>query len=344
MLEGAEDKAGSTSIPVWQSPNGAMPPPAPPPVDPTSLDECVATFRKYMHLPDPGSIHVALATIIANRAEGDPVWTLIVGGPASGKTEPVLTMRDEPDCYLSGPITEAALLSGTPKREAKGSKGGLLHEIGPFGVLLVKDFTSVLAMYRDTRAALLAALREIYDGTWTRHVGSDGGRTLHWEGKLGLLGCVTGAIDSAHGVMATMGERFVLYRMPDAEEEAQSRTALGRSNGRQMRVELATAMRGALAAATERPARSLTELETDFLVALSTFVARARSTVDRDGYSREINLVYEPEGPARIALVLREMLLALDRLGLPLETTYTTVRKLDSTRSPTCGGGCWSCC
>jgi len=95
-----------------------------------------------------------------------------------------------------------------------------------------------------------------------------------------------------------------------------------------MRLELATAMRGALAGADERPVRQLTDTETDFLVALSQLVARGRSTVDRDGYSREINLVYAPEGPARVALVLREMLLALDRLGLAPAQTYATVRKL----------------
>ena len=33
-------------------------------------------------------------------------------------------------------------------------------------------------MNRDTRAKVLAALREVYDGRWDRNVGTDGGRTL----------------------------------------------------------------------------------------------------------------------------------------------------------------------
>jgi hypothetical protein len=74
--------------------------------------------------------------------------------------------------------------------------------------------------------------------------------------------------------------------------------------------------------------RTLTSSETETLVALSQLVARGRSTVDRDGYSREINLVYEPEGPARIALVLKEMLLALDRLGLPPDQVHKLILKL----------------
>ena len=96
---------------------------------------------------------------------------------------------------------------------ADGAKGGLLREIGDRGLLVVKDFGSILSMYRDARAATLAALREIYDGHWTRIVGSDGGRVLHWEGQVGLVGAVTPALDSYHSVMAALGERFLLVRL-----------------------------------------------------------------------------------------------------------------------------------
>jgi hypothetical protein len=62
-------------------------------------------------------------------------------------------------------ITEAALLSGTPKKEmASGAKGGLLREIGPAGIIVAKDFGSVLSMHRGARSTVLAALREVYDG------------------------------------------------------------------------------------------------------------------------------------------------------------------------------------
>ena len=33
----------------------------------------------------------------------------------------------------------------------------------------------------------VGVLREVYDGSWIRHIGSDGGRTLHWYGKVGLV-------------------------------------------------------------------------------------------------------------------------------------------------------------
>ena len=85
-------------------------------------------------------------------------------------------------------------------------------------MILCKDFASVLAMHRDTRGTVLAALREIYDGAWVRHVGVDGGRTLAWSGKVALIAGCTPTIDSHHAVMAAMGERFMLYRLPPVAE------------------------------------------------------------------------------------------------------------------------------
>ncbi|MEP7105871.1 MAG: ArsR family transcriptional regulator, partial [Chloroflexota bacterium] len=148
----------------------------------SALDDCVATFREWLHLPDAGALYVILATVAVNEAEGDPVWLLVVAPPGGGKTEILNPLAHLPNVYPAGTLTEAALLSGTPKRDkASEAKGGLLREIGEFGIILHKDFGSVLSMHRDARASVLAALREIYDGSWTRHVGTDGGRTLSWS-------------------------------------------------------------------------------------------------------------------------------------------------------------------
>jgi hypothetical protein len=301
--------------------------------DSPALEDCISAFRLYMHLPDPGPLLVSLATVVANRAEGDPLWLLLVGGPSTGKTEPVRSLDKEPDCHLVGHITEAGLLSATPKRErGKDAHGGLLREVGEFGILLVKDFTSILSLQRDTRASLLAALRETYDGSWTRSVGTDGGRTLEWKGKLGLLGCVTGAIDSAHGVMGLMGERFVLYRMPEASAADQARVALRRSNNTtSMRFALSAAVAAVLARA-KFPARHLTDEEETWLVALAQLVVRARSVVERDSYSREIVLVPEPEAPARLVQGLRQLLFGLEAIAVEPDEARRIVNKagLDS--------------
>src|SRR5262249_44783980 len=147
------------------------------------LTVCIESFRRWLHLPEVGHVLLVLGAVVANRAEGDPVWPLLVGGPGWGKTEVLNSLRDQPDVHPVATLTEASLLSGTPHRQrSPEARGGKLREIGAFGILTLKDFGSVLSMNRDTRAQVLAALREIHDGSWTRVVGTDGGKTLHWEG------------------------------------------------------------------------------------------------------------------------------------------------------------------
>jgi hypothetical protein len=92
-----------------------------------------------------------------------------------------------PHVIQAATVTPSGLLSGKPdKQKDKGARGGLLRQIdgfGGFGIICLKDFGSVLSMHAETRAETLAALREVYDGSWTRHLGSAGGKTLSWKGK-----------------------------------------------------------------------------------------------------------------------------------------------------------------
>lgn len=293
------------------------------------LCECIAVFRRWLHLPDPGHVLVMLAAVAANRTTGDPVWVLFVGSPGSGKTEALGPLASLQDCHPAATLAEAALLSGTPTRDnATGAKGGLLRRIGDFGIIVLKDFTSILAMNRDTRAVVLAALREVYDGSWTRHVGTDGGRTLHWSGKVGLLAGCTGTIDSHHAVMASMGERMVLYRLPEVDGAEQVAAALDRGDDEPvMRAELTEAVRAVLALASAEVSK-LDDAERIRLTALAALAARARSAVERDGYTREITLIPASEAPARIALVLRRLLDGLTGIGTPREIAWHLIAKL----------------
>src|SRR5262249_28279419 len=98
-------------------------------------------------------------------------------------------------------------------------RGGLLREIGEFGIILLKDFGSILSMRPDAKAEVLGALREVYDGEWTRRVGTEGGLQLYWKGKAGLVFGCTPVIDSHHSVIGAMGERFLLGRLPPEDDQ-----------------------------------------------------------------------------------------------------------------------------
>jgi hypothetical protein len=153
-------------------------------------------------LEDQTPILALLGAVAANYLPGAPVWLGIVGPPSSAKTEILNATALLPHIFQLATFTPAALLSGTPsKQREKGSRGGLLRELGEFGILALKDFGSILSLRADDKAEALAALREIYDGEWTRRIGTGGGRELHWKGKLGLVFASTAAIDSHHSVI-----------------------------------------------------------------------------------------------------------------------------------------------
>src|SRR5262249_5012430 len=149
------------------------------PATPQTLEQVERTFRSYMHLPELEPLHVLLGAIAANLLPGEPVWLLLVCAAGGGKSELIRACNELPQVAPVTKMTEPALLSGTSAKEAAAdATGGVLRQIGALGVLSFKDFTSVLSADRDALLTMLGALREVFDGYWTREVGTDGGRQL----------------------------------------------------------------------------------------------------------------------------------------------------------------------
>ena len=304
--------------------------------DPRPLGDVVATFQRHLHMPDPASLLLTLATIVANMMEeGDPVWLVNIGGSSRGKTEVVAALDGFPGVRVVGALTVAALLSGTARKDrAKSATGGILNELGDRGVLVVKDFGALLTLHRDARAQVLQALRDIYDGLYTRDVGVDGGTKLRWQGRLGLIAGATSALDSAHGVLSALGERWVTIRLPDGGEKEMVRVALADTDTRAARDELRDAVHGFLSTLEAVPLRPVTADELELFSALAPLVVLARSPVERDSYKRDIVHVHSPEGPARIVRQLHKLLVSLEAMGVDQPAGLILRAGLDSIPSP----------
>jgi hypothetical protein len=151
------------------------------------LADVHATYRRWFGAEyDFGALDAVLCTAAAEQLAGDPPWLLLIGGSGAAKTETIIPLSEAGATVISTISGEAALLSGTSiKDRAKDATGGLLKKIGDSGTLVIKDVTSILSMNRDTRALVLAALREIYDGRWSRNVGTDGGQTRRGARRCG---------------------------------------------------------------------------------------------------------------------------------------------------------------
>jgi hypothetical protein len=283
------------------------------------LADVERAFRAHHEHGDLVALRAALACYAANmHMAGDPVWLGLVAGSSTGKTETAHALTRCPSTITASTLSgEAALLSGTAEKDrVAGATGGLLRQVGERGMLVLKDFTTVLSMHPDKRGQILSALREIYDGYWYRDVGTGGGARLEWRGKLGMLMCSTTAYDRAHSVIALMGDRFLLVRLDDDKREAGALAALRGAGGeREARAAIANAAAGLLAGKPDHPELVADADEEQDLARLADFVTMARSPVDRD-HQGEIALVLDPEGPYRFVKELAGLWRACGLLGL----------------------------
>jgi hypothetical protein len=297
------------------------------PKPPLVIDAVLKVFEDWLLLKDHTPVLAVLGTIAANYLPGDPVWLALIAPPSSAKTEILNATAGLPHVVRAATLTPAGLLSGTPKKQhTKGAKGGLLRQIGGFGILVFKDFGSILSMHTETKAETLAALREVYDGSWTRHLGSDGGRTEHWEGKVGLITAATGVIDSHYAVIGAMGDRFLFCRLAPTQGQAQFIRALAHVGEatKRMRGELAEAVVRLFAGRKNEP-RPISGDEVRRIGDAISLVVRLRGAVERDRSSREVEAIYGAEGTARVGLALERLLAGLDTLGVEREWAMQVV-------------------
>jgi hypothetical protein len=295
--------------------------PAPKPAAvPITLAEAHAVFRKWLGNDyDTDALDAMLATVAVERFDdgSDPTWMLIIGGPGNAKTETVQACDGLGAIVTSSISSEAALLSATPKRErAKSATGGLLRKIGNRGTLVIKDVTSILSMNRDLRARVLAALREVYDGRWYREVGTDGGMTIPLEGRIEVIGAVTTAWDTAHAAISSLGDRFIAVRLDSTQgRQKAGRKAIGNTGSeKKMRAELAAAVAGVIAGMDADPI-TVTEAETDVLLAAADLVTLARTGVEYD-YRGDVIDAHAPEMPTRFAKQLTQIMRGAVAVGM----------------------------
>jgi hypothetical protein len=313
---------------------GKQPEPAEPVVEPKpstsgyTIDDAIKVFEKWLILKDPTPFYAVVGTVAANLLPGIPVWLGLVAPPSSAKTELLDSIMGLPYVRSSGTVTTAALLSGIPKKQqATNVKGGLLKEIGSFGILLLKDFGSILSMRPDAKTEVFAALREIFDGAWTRHLGTEGGKTYTWKGKLGLIFGVTGAIDVHYSADDVLGNRYLLCRLQPSK--GQFRYALKHAGpvAETMRKQLASAI-VQLFAAPRREPRALTEDEIDQLDDIISLAVCLRGAVTRDRIKRELEYIHGAEGTARMGQCLERLLAGLDSLGVDRTIAFDVAKSI----------------
>jgi hypothetical protein len=266
------------------------------------LDDLKMTFELWIYLKDHHAIDVVLGCIVANTLiEGDPINLYLVAPPSSGKTEILRAVSEHPKVFSLSNLTPTTFVSGHKSRDGKNRS--LLLKLKDSGkeIIILKDFTTVLELRRESRQEILSQIREISDGYYCKAFGT--GEEINWSGRLAIIAGVTPVIDRHHSISQILGERFITYRMRSDDTRRMADMAQKvAGKERQMRRELGEMTKQFLEQFKSLKLSDIPispEINTK-LLSLSCFVAEARTAVSRDQFTREIEFVPEYEGPARL--------------------------------------------
>jgi energy-coupling factor transporter ATP-binding protein EcfA2 len=187
------------------------------------IEDC---FDSFLLLEDRNVVRLMLSVVIGNQMGGRrPIWLMLVAPSSSGKTTLLNSLNGMELINKNGDkihpiqeiseITESSFASGMRRSDKETS---LLFRIPHGGLLLFKDFTSMLSQHKEVQTKLMSQLREIYDGKYTKRFGN--GEDIEWAGKIGAIAGVTEAIYRHLESMSVMGDRFIFYQphQPDRRE------------------------------------------------------------------------------------------------------------------------------
>lgn len=268
------------------------------------------SILEYLHFPpeDLDAIDFIFAVFVSNRMPGDPLWGMLVDASGGGKTEPIRSLRGKPDAYFMGKLTEKSLKSGyrDPKHPEKDPS--LLPQLAG-KVLIIKDFSPILSMRRESRNTIIGDLRDAYDGFTDDGFGNLG--KVSYESRFSLLAGSTLAIERFSGVEQELGERFVKFRARGKDNRSKIRRAIGNTGlDDGWRKKIDAAVSEFLASLTPEFPREIPGELLEPLAIVADFTATARSCVPRD---RNHTLAYipRPEVGTRLGKELAKLLLSL---------------------------------
>ena len=291
-----------------------------------SYRDLVEFYKRGFRTEDTVPLDACLATVATGWTEGDACWLYVVGAPGSGKTELVRAFADgRKRAYFLSSLTPNSLVSGL--KDGK----HLLPELDG-KTLIIKDFTMTLESHRENRDALFGALRDAYDGSYSKAFGSVG--TIGFDSHFNLIACVTSAIDGYYTVQSILGQRFLIVRtsFPDDFDSDQERNLGAFREGLKERVDAAL--------------RSVQEGEyppcppgfVEEIKSHAREIALLRTHIHREGQCRELAALPEPEAPARLTNQLLKLARGLAAVRHKSEATtdeMAFVRRVVSDTVPT---------
>jgi hypothetical protein len=196
------------------------------------------TSSPYSHDLIELALAVATSLPVSRQDETALVWLLVAGAPSSDKTQTILLLRELPHAYYLDTLTENSFVSGYLDPKTGIPAQDLLRERDGH-CLLIKDLTTLFSLREDKVKKILGDLQSIYDGEYTKYMGTRG--RVGYASQFSLMACITPlALAQHHRYMSLIGGRFLVYRvLPLTEEERAEGFALSwGGQGRKAQVQL----------------------------------------------------------------------------------------------------------
>jgi hypothetical protein len=252
--------------------------------------------------PDLDAARVLCAALAAHSLKQfPPAWCLAIAPPGSLKTVLLESFRELPIVHFVDEVTTNTFLSGKiDERQKRTKPASWLHRIGNDGVLVAADFSTFTSDPKKLQV-ILAQLRRIYDGHFSREFGTDENmEERSWKGRLTLFAGAVPDIDGHYSLFQKLGERFLRVRWPRAAGVEAGLQAMDHTL--EITEELRCAVHRLMSPiVSEKQAAPYLPDEVKVRIAnLGEFIALARTYVERDGYSREADGVLVTEGNTRL--------------------------------------------
>lgn len=260
----------------------------------TNVEKVYKAFKKYLFLRNTDGIQIMLATVIANKIGGDPVWMFLVAPPGSAKTELIQSLSQCEQVYPVSSLTPHSLISGATW--TGGADPSLIPKLDQ-KMLAIKDFTTIMEMRENEREEIFGILRDSYDGSCVKIFGNGVKRV--YESRFGVIAGVTPVIYHLDSQNQSLGERFLKFSIEEnlrhrAEDDVISRSISNIHFETEMRANIAKVVAQFInwkcaefdRAKIKLP--SMTEQRKLRLIAFAKFCARMRGSVSRDKYRTDM--------------------------------------------------------
>lgn len=258
-------------------------------------------YRKTFYLEDEAVLPLLAAIVIASKTQGPPIWAYIVGPSSGGKTMLISTLSKIKFVEQVSDLTPNTFLSGMSNSQKETS---LLIRLGKTFVIVMKDFTTILSKATESQEAIIAQMREIYDGHIVKFTGT--GDKLEWgpKGKATFIMAATEAIYGVQEKFSDMGTRAINYVMKDQPRKKTAKHSI-KNEGKldsamdQIQDEMAEYVTHCL----DHLPKEFPPVPEDFedeIIDISDFCSIGRSIVKRD-YKGAKSLALSAEMPMRMA-------------------------------------------